>query len=30
MFKSGKELEKVKRILAKYGNKKEQEEQAAN
>lgn len=29
MFKSGKELEKVKRIIAKYGNKKKQEEYAA-
>ena len=30
MFKSGKELEKVKKILQKYGNKKEQEETAAH
>jgi hypothetical protein len=29
MFKSGKELEKVKRIIAKYGNKKLQEEATA-
>ena len=29
MFKSGKELEKVKRIIAKYGNKKEREEAVA-